>query len=458
MPVSGRLTILSLLLALPALAAASLPATLQNAIGNPSDFTLSGSVRARFEALDGQFRPGLDAGDNALLLRTTLAAGYHAAGFRIGAELFDSRAYLVDRNSSVGSSDVNSFELVQAYVGGDFGALLGEGTSTTATAGRFTLDLGSRRLVARNDFRNTTNAFTGVHVDWQGPGQARLTLLYALPQLRLPADHAAVLANRTEFDHEGSELRFWGAFFSAPKLLPYSTLDLYVFGLEENDSAGRPTRNRHLRTPGARLFNAPAPGEYDYELEGAWQSGTLRDGTAAAAPKLDVAAYFVHAQVGRSFRTTWSPRIALAYDRASGDERGARRYHRFDPLFGARRFDFGPTSLYGPFARTNLSSPELRLEFRPAPRWDGLVAYRAAWLASSTGSFSNTGVRDASGKAGDFGGQQIETRARYWLVPERVRIEAGAAELIDGRFLDEAPNRAGHGNTLYGYLSLLSTF
>ena len=39
--------------------------------------------------------------------------------------------------------------------------------------------------------------------------------------------------------------------------------------------------------------------------------------------------------------------------------------NRFDTLYGARRFDFGPTSIYGPFIRSNLNSPALRLFFKP---------------------------------------------------------------------------------------------
>ncbi len=451
-------SVLAALAATPAIAADAQPWTLQSAIGNPQNFSVSGSFRARIEALDGQFRPGLDDGDNLILLRTTLAAEYHESSFRIGAELFDSRAYFDDHNSSVSTSEVNTFELVQGYVGGSFGEVLGAGSETSVTAGRFTLDLGSRRLVARNDFRNTTNAFTGIHFDWRGSAKEQLTLFYTLPQLRLPSGREAVLGNAIEFDHEGSELRFWGGFFSAPKLVPGTTVELYFYGLNENDSEGRPTRNRHLYTPGTRLYHSSDPGEFDYELEGAYQFGDARTGTANNAAKQDVSAYFVHVQVGRTFKIVWSPRIAVGYDRDSGDHSKSASINRFDTLFGARRFDFGPTSIYGPLARTNLSSPEARLEVKPDARWDGLVAYRAAWLDSSTDSFSNTGVRDVSGRSGTFAGHQIETRVRYWLVPKRIRLDSGGAVFFNARFLDEAPNRAGNGNTLYGYFSVTTSF
>lgn len=445
---------LACLLMLPALAGEPEPWTLQTLVGSPTHWRVSGSFRSRYEALDGQFRPGLDGSDRLVSLRTTLAAEYRGTGWRAGGELFDSRAYFDDNASSVGTGEVNTFELVQAYVAADLGAVLGADTQTTATGGRFTLDLGSRRLVARNDFRNTTNAFTGIHVDWRGSDREQLTLFYTFPQLRLPADKRSVIRNRTEFDQETDALTFWGGYLSAPALHHGAFGEIYVFGLDERDAPGRPTRNRRLFTPGSRFYRPAAAGTIDYEVEGAYQFGDVRTSSAASAPKQDVSAWFVHVQVGRTFKRAWTPRIAVAYDRATGDHAGSASNNRFDTLFGARRFDFGPTGIYGPLARSNLSSPEVRLEIKPDSRWDGLIAYRAAWLDSSTDSFSNTGVRDARGRAGDFAGHQVETRARYWLRPRQVRLEAGGAIFFNSRFFDDAPNASGHGNPLFGYTSL----
>lgn len=61
--------------------------------GTAGELDLSGSVRARYEALDGQFRPGFNAKHDLFSIRTTLLAGYEAGAWRFGAELFDSRAY-----------------------------------------------------------------------------------------------------------------------------------------------------------------------------------------------------------------------------------------------------------------------------------------------------------------------------------------------------------------------------
>jgi len=456
-----RLPVLLMAVALQgaAMAADAPPASLQALIGNPEHFSISGSFRARYEALDGQFRANPDRSDSVVALRSTLALEYHDHGLRIGGELLDARVYFDDRNSGVGPNDVNTFEPIQLYAGADFKDAFSAGDRLSVTGGRFTLDLGSRRFVARNDYRNDPNAFTGGHIDWRGAGGTAVTLLYTLPQQRLPSGRSDVRNNRTEYDLESTNLQFWGAFVSVPKLLPKTTTELYFFGLDEGDLAGRPTRNRHLYTPGGRLVRKPAPGSIDYEIEGAYQFGDARTSTAATARKENVSAFFARAQIGTTFKAPWSPRVALAVDIASGDESSSGKLHRFDTLFGARRFDFGPTGIYGPLGRANLVSPELRLELKPTPVLDALLAYRAAWLESQTDSFSSTGIRDARGASGRFAGQQVEARIRYWLVPKRVQWEVGAATFIDeGQFVQLAPNSGHHGNTYYGYTSILTTF
>lgn len=433
------------------------PWTLQEALGDPEGLEVSGSMRVRYEALANQFRPGLDENDDLISIQTRIAAQYDTGPIRIGGELIDSRAYDADAGSSVGTGEVNAFELVQAYIGADFGSVFGEGTAASLDAGRFVLNLGSRRLVGRNNFRNTTNAFTGAKFAFSGRDGEQLTLFYTYPQQRLPSDKASILDNDVEWDREGDELTFWGGFFSKPKLAGSSNLDLYFYALDEDDTATRSTRDRHLFTPGLRVSRDPSAGKLDYEFEYAYQFGDISSSSAANAPRQDVSAHFLHAEVGYQFAGAWQPRVALEYDLATGDDAGGN-YGRFDSLYGPRRFDYGPTGIYGPLGRNNISSPGLRLEVKPSQRWDGFLFYRAAWLDSPTDSFANTGVRDATGLSGSFGGHQIEARARYWIIPKALRLDTGAAALFHGSFLKNAPNSNGFGDTLYGYVDLTASF
>ena len=443
--------------AAPALAGDAAAWTLQEALGNPDNLKISGGMRVRYEALDNQFRPGLDRKDDIVVLRTNLFAEYDTGPVRVGAELVDARAYDTDAGSSVGTSDVNALELTQAYVGFDFGSAFGKGSDATLDAGRFTMDLGSRRLWARNNYRNTINAFTGFRAQYRGPGKTSVTLFYTLPNTRLPADKPSILDNKVEWDRQSFDLTFWGAFFS--KALPGGgpTVEAYFYGLNEKDSPGTATRNRNLYTPGIRIYRKPKARQFDYELEGIYQFGTIRSSTAASAPELDVSAYFLHGELGYRFAGGWEPRLVAVYDRASGDKAGGK-YNRFDTLYGARRGEFGPTGIYGLLGRANISSPGVKLEVKPDKRWDGFVMYRAAWLDSATDSFASTSVRDATGASGKFTGQQVEARVRYWIVPKLLRLETGGAVFFNGRFLDNAPNANGNGNPTYGYFALEATF
>jgi hypothetical protein len=61
-------------------------------------------------------------------------------------------------------------------------------------------------------------------------------------------------------------------------------------------------------------------------------------------------------------------------------------------------------------------------------------------------------VRDRSGRSGNFAGQQIETRLRYWIIPDAMLLDTGITYLIKGRFLQDAPNAPPTADTFYGYL------
>ena len=166
-----------------ALLAAAVPVRAENllhqALGAPDNLIITGLFRSRFEAIEGQFRPEPIAASGAMVsLRFVLFAEYDTGPVRIGAEFNDARAYLEGDRSPVSNAEVNTFNLAQAYLGFDLGNALGDGTTTTVTAGRTTIDFGSRRLLARNVFRNTVSTFTGVRLDWRGSGGDTAMLLW----------------------------------------------------------------------------------------------------------------------------------------------------------------------------------------------------------------------------------------------------------------------------------------
>lgn len=421
------------------------------ALAQDGGLEVEGSIRARVEAIEGQFRPST-ADSGAFLLRTQLKVEYDAGAVRIGGEVQDARAYFQRKPSSVSTNEVNAIEPTQAYVIGEVGK------NAELQLGRMTMDWGSRRFVSRQNFRNSTNAFTGARIDWRPAKGDSLTLFWVMPQDRLPKDEDGISENEVKLDRERIDQQFFGARLVKADVVGQVSAETYLYRLFERDAENFATRNRRLWTTGFRLLQAPKKGVVDFEVEAALQGGRARVSAAANdRTDLKVRAGFVHASVGYTFEAPWSPRLALAYDFASGDRPGGS-YGRFDTLFGARVFEFGPSSLYGPVGRANLSAPEIRLEAKPDKRSDGYVAVRPLWLDSATDTFSSTGLRDATGATGRYAGTQFDLRARYWLKPDHVRLAAGAALLFKGSFLRDAPRAPENGDTRYGYLEVTYSF
>ncbi|MBC9032839.1 alginate export family protein [Sphingomonas sp. JC676] len=423
----------------------------------PDGLDVSGSMRLRYETIDGQARPGFNASDDLLNLRTILSAQYKTGPVKLAAEVYDSRAWLADRRTPVSTNEVNTFELVQAYVAVDAANAFGDGTSLSLQGGRFLLNIGSRRLVAADDYRNTTNGYTGLRADITGKGGLRGTFLYVLPQVRLPDDLSSILDNKPRVDRESFDQVLWGGTVSRSKTIGNAMAELSFYHLGERDAPGRPSRDRSLDTVGGRIIRDPKAGAIDYEIEAIYQFGHVSSSLAATAPRLAVSASFFHADIGYSFTGGWKPRVSIEFDRASGDGPGSR-YGRFDTLFGMRRADLAPAGLYNAVGRANIATPGLRVEATPSKAVDWFVGYRLMWLADRTDTFSTTGVRDATGRAGSFAGHQVDARVRTWIVPDRLRVEVDGVWLAKGRFLRAAPNAPTNGDTKYLSLNLTASF
>lgn len=425
------------------------PWRLQSAAGLPDWLRISGEARLRYETLHDQFRAGAGLGDHEdlWLLRTSVLTEVVQDPLTVAVELLDSRAYGVDDTTPVDTTLVNAIDLLQTNAAVDLGKL-GSGTHRLLV-GRETINLGSRRLVARNQFRNTINAFTGV--DWEWSTKERtVRAFWTMPVRRRPADFASLEDNEPEFDDQDLDVQFFGL-HAGLAVGERTNFEAYLFVLDETGSG---TRHRELFTPGLRLVRAAKAGDFDHDLESAVQFGDSRAATSAVSPDLDHRAWMAHASIGYTFDAPWRPNVRLAYDHASGDsDPNDGDNGRFDTLFGARRFDFGPTDLWGAFARSNIRSPELRLTLRPSEDTEVMVAWRDVHLAAERDTWTTAGVRDASGASGDHVGQQLEARLRYDLVPRSVRLEGGAAFLFAESFLDRAPNGSGR-DASYGYFEV----
>ncbi len=436
------------------------PVTLNDWDARPDWLRLSGRARVRYEALDGQYIAGRTGSDQAVFTRVTLLAEADLDPVTFGIELADMRGYFDDDGTALSASFVNPLDVLQAYARVSLDGLFGAGVESRLTLGRMTLHLGSTRLVTRNGYRNAIQAFTGAYSLTRWGAERELHAFYTTPVGRLPSDRDAVGRNEGDLDEEQWGRRFWAVHYRHGQVRPGTYLDLFVYGLTERDRHDLETQNRRYAEPGIRLYHPPRVGAWDYEGEAAIRLGTAR---ASRDPldreDLDLRAGFVHAELGYTFDHPWRPRLGIDYDYASGDgdpEDGT--YGRRDALFGARRTDLGNTSLHGPLRRSNLSAPGARVSIRPSRRFDARLAWKAAFLASQTDAWVSARVRDASGQSGRFIGHAIDGRARYWLVPDALRVEAGASLLLNGRFAEDAPNATGQGDTLYGFAQITSFF
>ena len=432
------------------------PWQLARAVGTPTWLHVSGEQRTRYETLDEQFRVrtpipyGED--EDVLALRTSLRFDATEDVVAGTLEILDARQYGIDDTSFVDTTMVNTTDVLQAY--GDLRLPELGGGKSHLRAGREAIDLGSRRLMARNAYRNTINAFNGVGWLWQG-SESTARVFWMLPVDRLPADFASLQDNEWDLDVQSLDTQFAGLYWST-KTAERTTLELYVLGLDER---GVSTRRRELLTPGLRFFhntnnNQPVArrNEWFYEVELAGQLGESKANTQSASPTLDHLAGFAHASLGYSFDAPLSPAVQVAYDYATGDQDPTDGSNeRFDTLYGARRFEYGPTGIWGAVARANLNSPELRLLLQPAKSVSVMIAYRGVWLAEARDSWTSAGLRDASGNSGNHVGEQIEARVRWELIPKSFDVELGGAVLLAGSFQESASAGVAQ-DASYGYV------
>lgn len=443
------------------------PFRVAEAVGSLPTFDFGLEHRARFEHLADDFRSTSTGDSTGLFLRTLLQAELRLSPVVIGAELQDSRGYVFE-GTPVNTGTTNPLELLRAYVGLRLKDALSDGDTLSATLGRMTLDLqrvpmppspaerATRRLLARNEFRNTINGFNGLDVHWLSPDEHFVRFLAVFPVGRLPSEPEELLANDVVFDRENTHTVLWSAFYSSPPVLSGAHVEAYVVGLHESDGPDAETTDRRLLTPGARFYRAPKPGQLDFQLEAMLQIGTSR---ATNKPEdttdLDHLAFSGAAAVGYQIAHAWRPRLVALYDFASGDADPTDKVNqRFDTLYGARRFDFGPTGLYGALARSNLHSPGVRFEAAPHPMVDGFVAYRWNWLASAKDAWTSATVRDSTGASGSFIGSQIEGRVRFSPFPRNLSFETGAAYFLRGDFARDAEGgRSAPATYVYGQLT-----
>jgi len=401
---------------------------LHDALRLPSWLDLAIDQRTRFELLEGPFRPGEPDTQSQFALRTRLRVGVDGPGpLRFLAELQDSRVY-GDEPRDYTFTEIDTLDVLQLFVTAKTLDLLGTGLRADVHVGRMTMDFGSRRLVGRNAFRNITNTFDGVHLQL-GDGKAW--------RVRAFLTRPVVLKEQYFDDDSSADRRFWGVAYE-DKRIGWLNLDTYYFGYRGREL------DLEYHTFGVRGHRLAQPRRLDYELELIGQFGETggRDQSAFAG----------HAELGYTLDLPWSPRLVGQFEYASGTaDPDGDESHTFSFLFGTRRSDLVVTGIFGPFRRSNILSPGVRLLVSPHPKVKAQLKVRYWELAQARDNFVGTGLQDPTGDSGRNLGTDIELSAR-WSPTAWLEVDAGYDHWFKGSYLDRVPNTSSTRDSDYFYV------
>lgn len=369
--------------------------------------------RLRYEYRDDDLRRPVATLDQPFLLRTRgyLGVRQRFDPFRGYIEYEDARR--VESQFPEDDRDFNRHELIQAVAELYLADALEKDRPVRLQAGRFAFEYVDRRLIARNEWRNTTNNFQGFRAilgqpsnDWQ------VDVLALKPVQRLLTQLDESVANQWFYGVLGE----WRRWSEVVTLQPY-----YLLLKQQRDGAAV---DRDIHTVGLRGYGARGTTGLDYDAQGIVQFGD--SGTE------EHSAFAATAELGYSFDHAWKPRAAAFMGYASGDDRpGDGKSGRFERLFGFAR----PWSNDDYIQFENVVAPKVRLEFQPHQRVRVDLGWNWYWLASETDRWNAVRLQDPTGQSGDFMGHEFDVRARV-AVLDRIDLTIGYAHFWPGEFTE----------------------
>ena len=400
-------------------------------------FDVGLDFRSRFEVRRNDIRRPYLATDYPILLRTRAFLGIKNIidPLRFAVEFED--AFKVNSQFPSDTKDFNRAEIIQGYAELYFkNALgkdnLGNNRPFSIRFGRQAFEFIDRRLIANNQWRNTTNNFLGFRAtlgqeknDWQVD-------LLALRPINIMID---------KWDNPDKDRDFWAAIGHWRKWSEIITLETYYLGLNQRPSAANNNRERQIHSPGLRVYGWLPAGHINYDVTGTYQFGEDNNLTHNA--------YAVTAEIGYLIKElSWKPRFSLFYGFVTGDNNPTdNESNRFERFFGFGR----PWSSDDYVIMENIVTPKIKVEFEPIKglRVDG--GYSFYWLASDTDRFNNllggSNNRDVTGNSGTSLGNGLDIRFRF-SPTKFMAANLGYAHFINGEFvinrqeaaLDESSN------------------
>jgi len=455
--------------------------------------------RARYESRQNDFRRAQENIDDPLLLRSRAYVGLKNIldPFRFAVEVQDSRRNHSDYNDSADRrlsndpKDIDHADFLQAYLELYFKESifgkddLGNNRPFWVRGGRLAWEDLDRRLIARNEWRNTTNTFQGIRAnigekknDWQ------LEAFAVQPVQRF--------AN--QLDQVDHAQKFYGLVGDWRGWSEYVTIQPYYFYLKQNGSrveydgngtaysdrsvytAIQQTRasvDREINTGGVRVYGVIPGTQWDYDASYSKQWGEVQRYIGSLATgryiNVDHDAYAYTAEVGYTFnKLSWKPRFSGSYGVASGDKVSGTTAtdtsdnQGFDRLFGFAR----PWSNNDYIQMNNIRAAKVRAEFDPKVPFlenvkvdTGFSWYR---LDSATDRWAaGNNLQDVTGNAGRDLGKEFDLRVRFPL-SQYASLNLGYAHFWAGDFVKETSrkvagqaDRSDSSNFFYTELTLL---
>ena len=417
--------------------------------------------RARHEIRDNDFRRSDQRVDEPLLLRTRAYVGIKNTvdPLRFALEVQDSGRSFGDYTRQYDTRDVNQADILQAYAELNFKQTflgkdgLGNERPIWIRAGRHAWEAGDRRLIARNEWRNTTNTFEGLRSnigdkknDWQ------LELFAVKPVQRFT----------NSIDKADDSQHFYGSIFNYRGWSDVVTFEPSYFLLKQDgskvqfDSNGKAAAatakiDREIHTAGLRAFGQIPKTQWDFDASylKQWGHQQRKNSSGVLQAELDHDAHAYNAEVGYSFKHPWKPRFSVFYGVASGDKNNDDNTgnQRFERLFGFAR----PWSNDDYIQMENILTPKVRVEFEPNVSfldnvkvdtgfsWYHLDSAKDRWNAGAN-------LQDETGASGKDLGKEYDLRVRF-PINQYASLNLGYAYFWAGDFVKTTSRRiAGQSN------------
>lgn len=402
--------------------------------------------RFRYESRDNDFRRARDSIDEPFLLRTRayVAVKNILDPLRFTVEVSDARRNHSQFTREFDARDINYAEPLQAYLELFFKQTplgkddLGNDRPISVKAGRMAFEQIDRRLIARNEWRNSTNTFQGLRANiGQQKNDWALELLALKPVQRFT----------TELDEVDHAQDLYGVIGDWRRWSQYVTLQPYYLALKQDGDKVKFDQNgkaalantkidREIHTAGLRAYGVVGKSGWDYDVNYAkqWGEQDRRANNGNFIAELDHDAYAYNLEAGYTFTHPWKPRLSASYGFASGDKNQTDTGNeRFERLFGFAR----PWSNNDYFQMENIVAPKVRTEFEPQVSWlPGLkvdAGYSWYRLDSARDRWNGANLRDASGRSGKDVGEEVDVRVRF-PINKYVGANIGYAHFWAGDF------------------------